>query len=810
MSDWRFYINGIEVDEPIGWDAIEFTAKRMESHGIDQPFSSEITFYGSGAIIIKSHYDQYFTTQPISIQIISDIGFNGTNYVFNGFLNLTIYSEKNVCDTDSFEVTVGIIDDSFREKFKSRIDVDIDLSSTKDLDNNTINALEYDQLRLHHQDLFLIAKAEYKQTLFDEWTWNWIDGWSRDQFEDSRFATTVPIYWNESDFTGLYGSTPNPTGVAFTYTNAFCVNNTNYTRTFNLDIKFDYRVLFADADAVFCLPDNNETMNGEIVLMIMSASGTTSAGIVSETELLNTACAQFQVPDLNYYTYSNQNIVFTLQPGQKALLLMQWGDDCDFKRYVNYYVLPCLTTYLLGYCSMKNLCATLTEVNRGTNATFSDGLFVENFLSRIVYQLTGSQNRFVSETFSKESDGCYWNNFLTNGLKIRNASPPTIEGVSCENSGDSDNFYELKTSFKKVFESLDKIFCLGWAFEWNGLQWIIRVESREYFYQNIVSATFENVGEITQSANTEKIVNNVIAGYSDKWKNIQISGLWAIHTERNYYINNNSVKDGSSSTLDLRSNIIAEGYAIEFIRRLQFNSLNDNNSNTSDRPNDYTIFIIWTNRDTLVVENIENTEYSIPLEYGTISFAPGTVSMSSNRIATSNSILGALYNIFHTPARVAIRWWKVLGSNTFGMQSPRLLYRAGEYQTTYSSLISTTTEPCQEYAQESVIYENADIDPNDFNPNYASYIAKPIIIEFTYPQSLCDFLNLAENEPYKMIKVKSGSLTAYGFILDISNTPDENNGGTTTFTLLASYNGESPEPPPAIGPYNNAYNDSYL
>jgi len=54
MANWKFYLDGIEVEEPIGWDAVEFTAVRMESHGIDQPFSTEVKFYERGARYIKS------------------------------------------------------------------------------------------------------------------------------------------------------------------------------------------------------------------------------------------------------------------------------------------------------------------------------------------------------------------------------------------------------------------------------------------------------------------------------------------------------------------------------------------------------------------------------------------------------------------------------------------------------------------------------------------------------------------------------------------------------------------------------------
>ncbi len=95
MAGWKFYLDNIEVEEPIGWDGIEFTAIRMESHGIDQPFSTEVKFYNKGARYIKLIFDQFYINRPIAITITSDVGYDGQDYQFDGFLNLAIYQEHN-------------------------------------------------------------------------------------------------------------------------------------------------------------------------------------------------------------------------------------------------------------------------------------------------------------------------------------------------------------------------------------------------------------------------------------------------------------------------------------------------------------------------------------------------------------------------------------------------------------------------------------------------------------------------------------------------------------------------------------------
>lgn len=69
-------------------------------------------------------------------------------------------------------------------------------------------------------------------------------------------------------------------------------------------------------------------------------------------------------------------------------------------------------------------------------------------------------------------------------------------------------------------------------------------------------------------AKVDLLKNNLTLGFDEKWKNIQLSGVFAIHTDRNYFVGNKAMNEASTAKEDLRSGIIAEGYAIEFSRRL--------------------------------------------------------------------------------------------------------------------------------------------------------------------------------------------------------------------------------------------------
>lgn len=735
MAGWRFYLNNDEVEEPIGWDAIEFTALRMESHGIDQPFSTEVRFYGKGARLIKDLYDLYFINAEIAIKITSDVGYSGQLYEFEGMLNLSIYQEHNVCDTDSWEVTVGIIDDNFREQFKARQDVEIDLTSTTDLNGDTIAALTQKEIRLHRQDLYLQANGK---NLADSSTFT-SNGPAGPVFQ--RFAV-VPTYWQQSDFKDNYGSTFD-TNVIFIErsnweTTPILKNNGSSTRTWNYEVTID-----------FTLENIDLTGNVQISLAFLALNGNIASGT---STLYTINLTPGQIINVNQ-TFTGS---FTIPTGYTISLFF-------FQDTFSTVPLAVKVDIEKGYT------ISLNEINAGDFASTANCLTIEQWLRRAIYMMTGSNNKLLSDAFSESGNGCYWNNALTNGLRIRQADG-------------QDNLGSLKTSWKKTFDDLDKIFCLGWAFEWTGTEWKIRVEPRDYFYQDSLSQTFANVGEVDQMAKVDLLKNNLTLGYDDKWKNIQLSGVYAIHTDRNYFVNNAAMNEASSAKEDLRSGIIAEGYAIEFSRRLSGITFG---GATSDRPNDYETFIIWLNKFELSFDPIEDTIFNLPQEVGAVTFAPGEVSMPSNYITASSGPLSGLYNIYHTPARVACRWWKVLGMHTYGTTNPRLRFQVGQYQTNYDSTINgdEETEACIEILN-GQIAENSDIYADILNTAYKDYLFKPIGIEFSYPQSLCDFLTLSQDEQYRKVRLTSGSLDVQGFITEATNQPEDASGGTTKFSLL--------------------------
>jgi hypothetical protein len=742
-----------------------------------------VQFYSAGAKYIKEQYDLYFINAKIAIRITSDVNVNGDPYEFNGFLNMALYSEMNSCDSNSWSITVGIIDDNFREQFKSRENVEISLIAEKDLNSNPIPLPVYDEITTHTQDLYFSAYgenlAQSNVTFFGD--------------------AVVPIYWGSSDFKNERGSTIDSNGYSLTpfpQTNVHFKNNADYGRTIKINCG---HVVFQ----AFNTPENYENYGyiiyGSVIVKIWDETGDyNSEVLLNGPFLLNSGTFnyEFDLPVANIYLpagYSFTLVISDNGPLEPCPII----DPGDLFCYPIVYSFPVLGNFL-----------NIGESNSGASASITKGFMVENMFRRIIYILTGNPDGLVSDTFSKEADGCYWNNFLTNGLLLRNAI--TVAELSNGCDPDVPAFQQYKTSFRKLFEGLDRILGLGWGFEQVNGSWKIRIESREYFFTNTIGTSFENVERTEASAMSDKLINQIKIGYNENWKNISISGIFAIHTQRNYYINNRAMAEGTTSELDLTSEIIGEGQAIEFSRRLQF--LQDD-SGSSDRPNDFVTFIIWVNRPEKIFLSANSIyqRYVKPGDGETLTFPPGTCSVAIEWAGDNYGPIGGIYNVIHTPARIAIRLWRFLGMYTYGLSDEQSIFKfqSGEYQTTYQSRIiaSFNEEPCYQGIND-VLREDADIGPNLILFPYNKYLFRPIEIKFEYPQELCNFLTTAEVNQYELISASIGGTVYYGWIVQLENQPNNSDGGVSKFTILAS-NLSLPNPPVELGAYSDAYSSAY-
>ena len=738
MAGWKFFINDIQVDEPIGFDAIEFNAVRMESHGIDQPFSTEITWSGtpssfqSGAKILKSFFDNSFINTAIPFRITSDQVIDGNSYDFNGFINMALYSEKNTCDTQGWEITVGIIENDFKEVFMARQDVEVDLLTLKDLDQNVIPALTFTDVRLHSQELYLQAFG--RQLI------------QRSISFGTPFEPVFPIFYSNSDFKNQFGSTFDTNGTYVNNTNVIFKNNGTGTRT----ILFSGRAVASIKNKH---PSNS--YKAYVTLSQYNASG-------GATGIFTTI---FATPFIGPGSTYNLDHVFTQVPiSIQEDFRLVYFIALDFNPVGGWDVV------------FPNTNTLKVEEFSQVQASTCKGLYIFDFLKRLLLIITGNSNALISDYFSVVNQGLMWNNLITTGLYIRNGQ--LIDEANPQ----------IPTSFSEFFENLSRIFNLGWGFEYNESLsiWQIRIEPMEYFYdETVLIGNFEKVSNITQNANVQDLVNSFKLGFTDQWKNIAVSGMFEPHTYRGYSTPNKS-RSADVKVLDLRSEILGSGYAIEFSRRLQY--LRDD-SGSSDRPNDYNLFIIWLNRASVTINPIEGTGYEFPDETGLVTFAAGTISVGSDLAGSASAPIAEIYNILHTPARIAARWWKYLGMNTYGLPSAKakLFFESGEYYTVMTSTVDDAFFPVANQEIAGTVLENTNISPDVIQNSLSKYLFKPISLEFSFPQSLCSFIEMA-NIGTGFIRITSGGFEFFGYLENATNKPVDPNSGITDFKLILAKN----------------------
>jgi hypothetical protein len=125
--------------------------------------------------------------------------------------------------------------------------------------------------------------------------------------------------------------------------------------------------------------------------------------------------------------------------------------------------------------------------------------------------------------------------------------------------------------------------------------------------------------------------------------------------------------------------------------------------------------------------------------------------------------------------------------NTYGLPNPMLKFQVGQYQTNYSSFIDDTIEPCQEFCTGCLLEENLNIDPQFLRSSEQSYLFKPVGLEFSFPQNLCSFIEMA-NIGTGFIRVTSGGFEFFGFLESATNKPVDPNSGITDFKLILAKN----------------------
>lgn len=711
--EFRFYINGTEVSEPVGFDATKIKLKRSENwHGVMSESSEEtVEFYGSAFTILSALYAESGIDAVAVLKI---------EYYCNDELqesieyNITFYEYEEFCGNDCY-CKVGIEKSGCYYQFVNGMETKVDLDALKAIDNTT--------------DL-----ADY------EYLGKEIEVPSKTIVLKSNLSTSEEITEDISTDYNTYFSTGSTTGLSqvafFLPYDLITLDEINETAS-DIDWSANFDSI-SDADI-----ENNYTLKN-VSSPIQCTSNVFNISVKSSGSVIFTTSASITNP-ASLATFN----IFKMDSGGTRTMVYQQtlsntGSGFD---YIYAWDVTHLNTVTLNTGDFLYAYVFL-NINRTTTGTFTDFIttheidnyfnielaslcdptnvklyLVNETLSHISEYLTNNCLRVYSEYLGRTDsspynfaeDGCGGMLALTTGLFLRR-----IEDVKI-----GDEAPKFTLSFNDVINAVNAIYPIGFSIETQGNDEIIRIEDWQYFYNDEVITDIGTVS-IRKTPNLKLHFKNFKTGYN-KYEAEEYNGLDEFLTEREYtttLINHNA-------TLDKVCQFIASGYAIEITRR-------KGNVDSKDWRFDNDTFILALDRN-----------------YTELAVEQGNIVNDAN-IVDASTILN--YRI--SPARMAMQWFKYL--TTFLKTTKELIFSSGKGNTAAEGELVSVCE-----IESGVISEKQNLtQPNFITDQTGIYLAELHTVEsvpFTFQQ-----YKLLKANPHGLIAYKCDTTQLYGWIQEVN------------------------------------------
>jgi hypothetical protein len=691
---WIFTLNGVEIDEPIGFDSISFNVQRDDRwHGVFfEASTSQLGFYGPAFNILKAEKEAKGV--DASVVFTASVRCEGeTDYVqaISGKLNFSNYQES--CGNECI-IRLSVEQDNCAMTFKNRFDQKVNIDSAIAFDKVT-NLLPYTGLgfnmELATQEIPISADGSVGVSS---------DGAVINIQNDSSATFVRPIYSNVRDAS---------------------INTTKLDDPENF---FEYRpgffslspqVLIEESSS--CLTgtwDYNIRFKGDFKLDIISGSGSNAylvflywdgatgavggSGSVYIDDFLITPTISSGV----VYSFDHTFIGSAAIPqsvGVYAYLSVAYlGGGGGSQEYDLTYNFEPETSFLL---SAQKACPPSDCDVYLVNETLARA--TESITNRCLTIKSDYYGRTDSQPYTSSVDGCGSLRVFTPGLKIRQAP--------------DKNFF---ASMKELMEGLRSIDNIGMGMEATQ----VRIEPADWFYQDFKIMDLPLVPEMRNDLEERLIYSIIKTGYN-KWEIKSVKGI----DEFNSFKERRTGISAVSNELDISTNLIASGYIIETLRTQTLLG-----TGSADSTYDNDVFIICVDRDA----------YGYHVEQGITENATNFYSPST----AYNWRIRPLYNL--------MRWFKSIAQSYPNLinTTSKIFFSSGVGNYTASGNLSPYNI-CR--LENQTLAENADIDATKFQNIYdATPIYKPEISIFDYPLSISEY-QLIKASPYGYFNVQCGN-----------------------------------------------------
>jgi hypothetical protein len=530
------------IREPIKWDGVNIIGERdADYHGYNFKYTDGNVNLGFDCAAGKELIEEVYNTRGQDGEILFQYGYTyaGDEYIlFPGKLMLNTYKwypEKVECTVESEDLDTA---------FTSRLDTKVSMTQDKSFDNEDVPVPTPYSLNLHPKEIetkvstdtsgktyvsmayssetdAIYIKPDNTEVIFSEI----LDNYQYpigDQVSDPK---TIEEYIIKPKSAGTAQVVINlDLDVAMSFLGLFV--NTNYTAK----VMYVRRKFFVG-------PNAYGVIETDITTIPVSGNFTGTVGTVNFNIKGSLTVSEDFLVDDEVYCYVT--IAFDDNDNKYRFSLTQNNFKFEF-------------TYL-----------------EQSAATPANTWFLEDVIRHCTNVISNNKYAFKSTFFQRQgptqlTDGCGSKYTLTNGFQIRQfeiASRP------------------LKIDLKKVLKSINAIFCIGLGYTNDSTGSVLRIERREYFYQDREIIAISELESYKEEVAIDIIYNELEHGY-EKYQDSGFNSLDEFNTKTEWLT---PIKKNKKKLSQL-SSFIASGYSIEAIRREQFKEKPSSSVSNDEEP----------------------------------------------------------------------------------------------------------------------------------------------------------------------------------------------------------------------------------
>lgn len=711
-------LNGVVIEEPIGFDSLKMSIKRGEYHGMSAEVSvGDLEFYGVAAKIIKQAYDTDIDTE-ITYKVVTNSG----NEIYTGVIDLSTYNEL---DGAYRSVACKVGEVGVKTMFNNRADISVNINGVSTIDGEQLEHYAVDKnITIPKKHIAYTNKLEsgYNNCkVVDETNTDGVTRLIPLQF--TNFASVFPCKMTSEEYGAFGGLTRVISGYIKnnTYLEPSYTDNPDMalwqmdegfidkygdpeSHTIELDVSVELKflnelfVVKDDNGSIAFIPNNSNDYKMKCSLVLIANDKIISQGqvveyyspidapVVGETKTLTIKDKlsvstndilffgiRFEHSNFGYLVLDSTTAYPINSPSAFDAKIKQ-GSYIKMKMYDNITTEDAPTDMVMVYDALRVISSIITENELDLKSDWYD-----------YYNLT-------SETLEKHGGAC---KAITNGYKIRDIKDA------------AGKEFPMSMSFKDIIESLNPIDCIGWGITEEDGKSLLRVERWDWFYKDNVMLQINGANEKRRKINNDVCITNMEIGYNKYVSTDVYNSVENLHSTRTF----SSPVKAISKEKRLISQFIADNYAIELARRAKYNV-----KESESYEYDESIFIFELEKNA--------NEYTIP-----------TSAYNSTNIDRESEFINAKL----TPGQCAARWASYL-FNINGVKEFKFVTSTANSNASFSTrrgtLLSMASNPQA---------ENADI-------KYTQGILTADLIELTYPISLEDYNRIKAN-PYGLVVV---------------------------------------------------------